>query len=370
MLSNKSKKLTLTLVVSLVFISSLSPVSATNDFQAVHRRNHGFNRLIKKRSPQILGGGIFGDPSETATTTGTPATTPATASATTGLPVTSASTTASSPASSAPPSTSSAPSSASNSASRSASASASSASASASPSTSNSASTSASASSNSAASSPTTTTSPTTSAEGIKVTQAPEETEIVITSDGKPVTVTSTAPVAQQSEETNTQSGASSDNNKARNTALTVLIVIASSVGAVLLIWTIFRKWKLARSSKFDERLQPIDWQPTSADEGIIPANRRRFSNASSFRSGVTGNGGYGATSASGHGGSDHGHRGGMEHDFTAGTTHLAPVGGYADLARGPSPGPMQELSRGPSFNRPNYDNGVPLHHQTPYGRY
>ncbi|KAK1228640.1 hypothetical protein PQX77_008234 [Marasmius sp. AFHP31] len=368
MLSNKSKKLTLTLVASLVFISSLSPVSATNDFQ-VHRRNHGLNRLVKKRSPQILSG-ILGETSDAATTTGTPATTPATASATTGLPVTSPSTAASLPASSVPQSAPSAPSSVSNSASRSASASASSASASAS--VSNSASSSASASSNSAVSSPSTTTSPTTSAEGIKVTQPPAETEIVITSDGKAVTVTSTAaPAAQQTEETNTQSGASSDNNhKARTTALTVLIVIASSVGAVLLIWTIFRKWKLARSSKFDERLQPIDWQPTSADEGIIPANRRRYSNASSFRSGITGNGGYGATSASGHGGSDHGHRGGMEHDFTAGPTHLAPVGGYADLARGPSPGPMQELSRGPSFNRPNYDNGVPLHHQTPYGRY
>lgn len=184
------------------------------------------------------------------------------------------------------------------------------------------------------------------------------------------MTLTSTAARAEQTETTNTQSGAAS-NGKAKSTALTVLIVIASSVGAVLLIWTIFRKWKLARSSKFDERLQPIDWQPTSADEGIIPANRRRYSNASSFRSGITGNGGYGATSASGHGGSDHGHRGGMEHDFTTGpSSHLAPVGGYADLARGPSPGPMQELSRGPSLSRPQYDVGVPLHHQTPYGRY
>jgi len=59
------------------------------------------------------------------------------------------------------------------------------------------------------------------------------------------------------------------------------------------------------------------------------------------------------------------------DHDFTAGPTTLAPVGGYADLARGPSPQPqMQEaLTRGPSLTRPQYDQyGVPLHHQGGYG--
>jgi hypothetical protein len=51
------------------------------------------------------------------------------------------------------------------------------------------------------------------------------------------------------------------------------------------------------------------------------------------------------------------------DHDFTAGPA--APVGGYADLARGPSPQPqMQEaLQRGPSINQgyENYqgENGV-----------
>ena len=46
------------------------------------------------------------------------------------------------------------------------------------------------------------------------------------------------------------------------------------------------------------------------------------------------------------------------EHDFTAGPSNFAPVGGYADLARGPSPQPqMQEaLQYGPSVNR-GYEN-------------
>lgn len=52
------------------------------------------------------------------------------------------------------------------------------------------------------------------------------------------------------------------------------------------------------------------------------------------------------------------------EHDFTAGAS-LAPVGGYADLARGPSPQPsMSELSRGPSMGSRYDQYGVPLHHQ------
>jgi hypothetical protein len=71
-----------------------------------------------------------------------------------------------------------------------------------------------------------------------------------------------------------------------------------------------------------------------------------------------------------GHGSSDHGHSyanayGATDlpplptHDFTAGS-HLAPVGGYADLARGPSPQPqMQEaLARGPSIHQTGYGAG------------
>ncbi|KAG5653352.1 hypothetical protein H0H81_000974 [Sphagnurus paluster] len=151
---------------------------------------------------------------------------------------------------------------------------------------------------------------------------------------------------------------------KSESTTMTVIIIVASSVAGVAILWTVFRKWKLGRSSKFDERLQPIDWQPTNPDDGALPGSHRRLSGASSFRSG------------SGHhnaarGYSDHGHEPYAipDHDFTAGpSTTLAPVGGYADLARGPSPQPqMNQMSRGPSLTRPGYDVGVPLHHQAGY---
>jgi len=54
------------------------------------------------------------------------------------------------------------------------------------------------------------------------------------------------------------------------------------------------------------------------------------------------------------------------DHDFTAGAAALAPGGGYADLARGPSPQPqMQEaLHRGPSVNRGYGDYPAPAHYQ------
>jgi hypothetical protein len=117
--------------------------------------------------------------------------------------------------------------------------------------------------------------------------------------------------------------------------------------------------------------MQPIDWQPTNPEDGV-PGHRRMGSNASSFLSGshdpadnMAGRGvggGYGAADIAPS----------MapipDHDFTAGAASLAPVGGYADLARGPSPQPqMQEaITRGPSLHhQPQYDvYGAPIQHQ------
>ncbi|KAG2045017.1 hypothetical protein BDR03DRAFT_995312 [Suillus americanus] len=150
-----------------------------------------------------------------------------------------------------------------------------------------------------------------------------------------------------------TPSSLSSSSTGITHTALIVLIVIATSVGGSIIIWTIIRKWKFGKSSSFDDRMQPIDWQPSNDndDNGGIPGLNRRNSTASSFHSG-SGHAGIGATTLSPI----------PDHDFTAGPANLAPVGGYADLARGPSPQPMmQELARGPSYKSDQY--GVPLHH-------
>lgn len=135
-------------------------------------------------------------------------------------------------------------------------------------------------------------------------------------------------------------------------------------------------------------------------DEGGIPGNARRHSGASSFRSGggthtdgamseaggpsavAAPHMGYGATNDYGHGAYAPSLGPLPDHDFTAppngAARGLAPVGGYADLNRGPSPGPqMADLSQGPMYH-PQYDQyamggppqaaQVPLHHQAAYG--
>lgn len=43
---------------------------------------------------------------------------------------------------------------------------------------------------------------------------------------------------------------------------LIIVISVASAVGLVAAIWTILRKWKFSPSRKFEERLNPIDWDP------------------------------------------------------------------------------------------------------------
>ncbi|RXW14469.1 hypothetical protein EST38_g11383 [Candolleomyces aberdarensis] len=105
---------------------------------------------------------------------------------------------------------------------------------------------------------------------------------------------------------------------KTSSNVVTILIAVAASIGGVAILWTIFRKWKLGSSKKFEDRLQPIDWKPSGHDDdGIIPAHRRNSGN--SFATSPRRN--------------DQ-----LEHDFTAGPTHVSPVGGYADMSRGPSP--------------------------------
>jgi hypothetical protein len=177
-----------------------------------------------------------------------------------------------------------------------------------------------------------------------------------------------------------------------KKASLTAVIVIAASIGGAAIIWTVIRKWKFKPSSQFEDRMQPIDWQPTGADGAAdvgIPGNARRHSAASSFRSGGHGDvGGVGAGGApqmgyAGSGDYGHGAYGAAapslgplpDHDFTAGAqrNNLAPVGGYADLNRGPSPGPqMADMSQGPMYH-PQYEQyamggQVPLHHQPGFG--
>jgi len=99
--------------------------------------------------------------------------------------------------------------------------------------------------------------------------------------------------------------------------------------------------------------MQPIDWQPTTVDDDGGLSVHRRASVASSFHSGSGHDvNGYGV--GDGYGSADHNHGAAAlgplpDHDFTAGTTnqHIAPVGGYADLARGAGLEPQMQEAYG-----------------------
>ena len=49
-------------------------------------------------------------------------------------------------------------------------------------------------------------------------------------------------------------------------TALIIIIVLSSVVGLGALFIFFIRKWKLGKSSRFDERLKPIDFSPSGGD--------------------------------------------------------------------------------------------------------
>ncbi|KAH9944201.1 uncharacterized protein BXZ73DRAFT_87149 [Epithele typhae] len=187
----------------------------------------------------------------------------------------------------------------------------------------------------------------TSSTSSLSPTSAPENPATSAADNTQPsanrstATITSVVPGSTSSSPSsnNQTTSASTDSKKITTATLTVIVAVAASVGAVALAWTLFRKWKLRPSSNFDDRMQPIDWQPTTNDDSGLPTHRRTNSNAS-----------HGSFHSSTHHGTNASSL--PEHDFTAGPATLAPVGGYADLQRGPSPGPqMGELNRGPSFN-------------------
>lgn len=115
--------------------------------------------------------------------------------------------------------------------------------------------------------------------------------------------------------------------------ARNVLIGLGASVVGILAIWFIIRKTKFGKSR---DRMNPEDWQPTMEEDNrdFDPSRIRRQSAASSFHSGGGAREDIFATSDHGHG--SHSPAAYPERDFTAGAS--APIGVYADLARGESP--------------------------------
>jgi len=352
MFSAKPRALTLTFFLYIALALTLVAAKGPANVNVIRRDHINLTRLIKKRAPQTGQGlgaliGAAPDPSKQSSSTSS-----AVQTSTTGVTQTSSSATLPTPSSVplvSPTSVTSTSTSSDSTLS----------------SQTSSASSNATSSALSTTSAPPSTTSAAQTSQTLNVVGVSSTPVVSVPDNTQTITQTATGQAASAT----APASAAGATTSTKKTTLTVLIVIASCIGGIAVIWTIIRKWKFRPSSQFEDRMQPIDWQPTSnPDDGIVPAHRR-LSNASSFHSGsghIDGaglGGGYGATSD---------HSNGLaplpDHDFTPGPATLAPVGGYADLARGPSSQPQmqQALSRGPSATRPNFS--VPIHHQAAYG--
>lgn len=145
------------------------------------------------------------------------------------------------------------------------------------------------------------------------------------------------------------------------------LIVTGSCIAAGAAIWTIIRKWKFSPSRHFEDRLEPINWEPTQSSGLPHDPTVAALERASSRNGG-------GSQPGRGSLGSNDEHGGGRNmtsvnndaismapdfppaHDFTAGAgaaAYGAGAPGYVDMHRGPSPAPMGAY-------------GAPAHYETP----
>lgn len=87
------------------------------------------------------------------------------------------------------------------------------------------------------------------------------------------------------------------------------IIVIAVVIGVALIGWTLFRKWKLRPSNRFDERMQPIDFSPTDGFEKTHDeASRQRQEFVDDLDKGLVRD---------------------LDHDFTAGPSPVGAGYGY-----------------------------------------
>ncbi|KAF8519142.1 hypothetical protein BU17DRAFT_90349 [Hysterangium stoloniferum] len=173
------------------------------------------------------------------------------------------------------------------------------------------------------------------------------------------VTITSAAPAEESSP--SAAPPPSSSTKITRNTII-ILAAIGGSIAAAGVIWTIIRKWKFRPSSSFEDRMQPIDWQPTHEDRDITEKLNRTAS-VRSHGSFTSGNGHTHSSGGHGAGGGDGLIADLPPLDYPAGPAHLAPIGGYADLHRGASPQP--DFAHPVRAASP-YQYDIPNPHQAP----
>jgi hypothetical protein len=139
------------------------------------------------------------------------------------------------------------------------------------------------------------------------------------------------------------------------------LIVTGSVIVAGAAIWTIIRKWKFSPSRHFEDRLEPINWEPTQSSglphdptAAALARGNSQNSRRPSMESSVNGKN---MTSVN-HDSVTMAPDFPPAHDFTAGASNGGGLGpNYVDMYRGPSPGPAPGAYGGAHYDTPNpYD--------------
>lgn len=158
----------------------------------------------------------------------------------------------------------------------------------------------------------------------------------------RPVTITqvqpgddSADPVEQKAIEQNRQH--QSTLSRIPDNVRIILIVIASILAGLLIVWTAIRKWKLRSSRSFQNRLAPIDWQPDSDKDRVSapPAMTEVGSDKDSIRRNMFAPDGPSTLAP-------------PAHDFTAGAYSRSASPLPNPYARTPSPAPFRTASPAP----------------------
>lgn len=203
--------------------------------------------------------------------------------------------------------------------------------------------------------------SPTTTKTSSTTSSTPTSTSTPPTSTSSTPPATSTTPSGTSARNVSTSivyvPGATTSVPAAQNpdasflskSTIIGLAVAGGCIAAAAAIWTIIRKWKFSPSRHFEDRLEPINWQPTQSSglehDPTVAALARSGSRAGTNRP------------DSFH--SDHDNMTSVHHepismapdfppahDFTAGPAG----GGYMDMHRGPSPAPPAAAYGGAAY--------------------
>ncbi|KAG8824772.1 hypothetical protein FRC19_001066 [Serendipita sp. 401] len=183
-------------------------------------------------------------------------------------------------------------------------------------------------------------------------------------------TATRTVLASASSTQTELPPAQDPDNSFLSKSAIIGLIVAGSCIAGGAAIWTVIRKWKFSPSRHFEDRLEPVNWEPTQSsglphDPTVAALHRGTSQTGGSRRASGDDQASIHMTTVSGHNQPPVSMTPDFPppHDFTAG-----PSNGYVDMYRGPSPGPNNAYAAS-HYETPNPYDAYDYNNTAAYGQ-